>query len=320
MILVTGGSGLLGQHLLKALLKDGEMIRATYLHTDPPAALSQGIEWMRCDLEEYEDIEAALQGVTHVYHCAAMVSYDRRLHERMMRVNIEGTANLVNACLDRGIQKLVHVSSIAAFSQVEAPELVNETTPWLRSKEDSAYAQSKHKSEMEVWRGIAEGLNAVIVNPSIILGEGDWNKGSAALFRIVKNEFPWYTGGATGWVDVQDVVRAMTGLMKSDIAGERFILNGGNHPYRDVFTWMAEAMGVRPPHREARPWMAELVWRWAYLKSMLTGKEATLTKETARSAQRISAYDGSKICGVLKGFEYTGVKETVKRVGDVLSV
>jgi nucleoside-diphosphate-sugar epimerase len=170
---------------------------------------------------------------------------------------------------------------------------------------------------MEVWRGIAEGLNAAIVNPSIILGEGNWDKSSTNLFKIVHKEFPFYTKGATGWVDVKDVVNLMKMLMESTITAERFILNGGNHSFKDVFTWMALAMNKKPPHKLATPWMTEIVWRLQYIKSKLTGHVATITKETAKSALEVKSYDNSKVKKAFTSYQFSSIENTIYRIASV---
>lgn len=313
MILITGATGLLGSQLIELLTNSGEKIRAIYHHT-PPNVQHACIEWMQVDCLHIAEVEMAMQGIRRVYHCAAMVSYDPKFHQQMLEVNVQGTANWVNAALDADIEKFVHVSSIAAIGREEQSEWVTEATEWDPKATRSAYATSKYQSEMEVWRGMGEGLSVVIVNPSVILGEGDWNKSSTNLFKVVFNEFPWYTEGATGWVDVMDVARAMITLMESSVEGERFIVNGHNATFRDVFSQMASLMGKRAPHRKATEWMSGLVWRLAYLKSKLTGSVATITKETAQTAHSTFFFSSEKLQQQLPEFQFTPLQETLKRV------
>jgi nucleoside-diphosphate-sugar epimerase len=316
MILVTGGTGLLGQHLLEKLSAQ-QKIRAIFRTALPTfyASLNHGnIEWVEADITDIISLERAFEGITQVYHCAAIVSYDPRMKERMMQTNIEGTANIVNLCLDHQLKKLCYVSSIATLGEGIIGELIAEKNDWEEGHTNSNYAMSKQGAEMEVWRGIAEGLQAVIINPGIILGEGDDAKSSTNLFKIIRNEFPYYTQGGTCWVDVKDVVKAMIRLMESPIENERFIISQGNYSFREVFTMMAKAMNKKPPHRLASPFMTEIVWRLAYVKSIITGRVATISKETARSAIQTRVFNGAKLLNALPYFTYTDMHETIRRI------
>jgi dihydroflavonol-4-reductase len=322
MILVTGGSGLVAQHLLEALLKTGEKIRATYRNEIPSFFTNistDKIDWFECDLLDIPSLEPAFENITHVYHCAAMVSYDPRKKEEMLLVNIEGTANIVNLCLDKKIEKLCHVSSISTLSDGVNNELISEKNDWEDNPDNSNYSISKQGAEMEVWRGIAEGLQAVIINPGIILGEGNILKSSSNLFKIIHDEFPYYTQGITAWVDVKDVANIMIGLMKSAAHSERFIVSAGNYSYLEIFSMMAKYMNKKPPYKLASPWMTELVWRFSYLKSIITGNVATITKETARSSQKKRKFNNSKLLQTLGDFKYTKIEETIERASKIYS-
>jgi nucleoside-diphosphate-sugar epimerase len=316
MILVTGGTGFLGQHLLQLLEQTKQKIRATYRGTFPtnfPEHLIKNIEWVECDITHIDDVEKALLHCTHVYHCASTVSFSKNDHQQMMYNNVEGTANLVNECLLQKIDKLIHVSSTATFGRVGNKELITEKTDWEDSEYNSAYAQSKHLSEMEVWRGIAEGLNACIVNPAIILGEGDWHKGSSALFKTTYNQFAWFTNGSTAWVDVQDVAKAMLLLMNSDVQEQRYILSSGNFTYKEIFTKMALAFGKKPPSKFASPLLTSLLWRIELIKSWFTNKPPKITKETAFTAQQNYEFDNQKFLTQFPAFAYTSIDDTINR-------
>lgn len=318
MILVTGASGFLGQHLLQALAQQPLPVVALYNSRKPQADTGKGITWKQCDLLDVFAVEEIMQGITQVYHCAAIVSFDARKKDQMIQGNVAATANVVNAALDAGVEKLVHVSSIAALGR--KPEaaaegaLITEDTHWEESKANSAYAESKFQSEMEVWRAMAEGLNAAIVNPAIILGEGDWDSGSANLMQIVYKEFPWYTEGINAWVDVKDVAAAMVTIMDSDISDERYIISAGNYAYRDVFTEMANALNRKPPHKKASSWMTEIVWRMEVLKSRIADRQVTISKESARTAQTKCYYSNEKLLRQFPGFKYHSLKDTVARM------
>ena len=314
MILVTGASGFLGQHLVQRLSVSGKSVRALYNHTTPSKELLNlaGVTWQQCDLLDIFETEQAFIGITEVYHCAAIVSFDPARKEEVLNQNIESTANVVNAALEQGIRKLIYVSSIASLGRSETEtKLITEEAEWEESNRNSVYGLSKYYAEMEVWRGIGEGLEAVIINPGIILGAGNWDKGSAKLMRVVNDEFPYYTEGVNGFVDVQDVVSIMTILMDASIASERFIVCSGNYPYRDVFTQMANNLGKKPPHIRATSFMTGFIWRWSLLKNKLSGTEPTITKETVRNAQSRCYYDNSKLLKILPDFNYRPISETI---------
>jgi dihydroflavonol-4-reductase len=318
LILVTGANGFLGTHLIKKLLIEvSTIIRATYRTTIPSEFTEHhypNLQWIACDILDVDAVSIAMQGVQQVYHCANSISFDTNDAEDMYHNNVEGTANIANACLENNIQKLLYVSSVAAIARAEGKAFISEKTPWLMDETTSQYGISKYKAEMEVWRAAAEGLRVVIVNPSVILGEGDWNKGSSQLFKNVFNEFPYYTRGMNGYVDVQDVVSAMIALMNSTIVGERFIINEGNYTYQDLFTRMATAFGKKPPTKFASPRMGAIVWRLFALKKLFTGKAPLITKETANTANAIYEYDNSKLKKVLPNFNYTSLDKSIERI------
>lgn len=316
MILVTGGTGFLGSYLIRALVAAGKPVRALYRQQPSPRLrdISDKIEWVPGDILDVCALEDAMVGVTQVYHCAAMVSFHAADKDRLLKINAEGTANVVNMALDAGVRKLLYVSSVAAIGRAKPGAAVNEECEWEDSKNNSRYSISKFQGEMEVWRGIAEGLDAVIVNPAIILGAGFWNDGSGALLKNAWKEFPYYTRGVNGFVDVDDVVTVMVRLMDSDIQGERYILSADNWDYQQLFTTMAQALGKKPPHREAKPWMAEVVWRLEKVKGMMTGKHPLITKETARTAQLKVYYENNKVLQALPGFEFRPLEETIRHI------
>lgn len=310
MILVTGGAGLVGSELILQLLAQGNKVKAIYNST-PLLTSHQNLITIQCDILDTEALEEAMQGVTQLYHCAAVVSFNKKNKDRLFKINIEGTANVVNAALDAGVKKMVHVSSVSALGRIRENETVTENMNWTEESSNSLYGKSKYLGEMEVWRGTGEGLEAVIVNPSLILGGGDWSKGSSEIFRSVYNEFPWYTEGVTGVVDVHDVARAMILLMNSEISKERFILNAENLSYKEIFTGIAGCFGKKVPRKNVTPLIAALVWRWEAVKSMFTRKEPLVTKETARTALAKVYFDNSKFLNAMPGFKYRPINETI---------
>lgn len=314
--MVTGASGFVGSHLVKYLSGKGEQVRALYNSTPPDKELQTlpGVTWLKCDLLDVYDVEDALQNITDVYHCAAIVSFNKEDKQQLLHFNVESTANIVNEALEQNVRKLIYVSSIASLGRSKEGIPITEEEQWEESKYNSVYAESKHLAELEVWRGQGEGLNAAVINPGIILGEGNWDTGSASIIKMIYKEFPYYTSGTNAWVDVIDVAKIMHQLMNSNITGERFIVSTGNISYKDVFTSLANAMGRKPPHKKAGRLLSGLVWRLSVLKSWLTGNPSTLTRETARTAQRKAMYDNSKLLNTLQGFSYTPFDETARRI------
>ena len=240
-----------------------------------------------------------------------MVSFHRKDAQKLYKINVEGTANIVNAAIDAGVRKLVHVSSVAALGRIRENEIITEQMHWTPETSNSRYGESKHLGEMEVWRGIAEGLNAVIVNPTIILGSGNWDEGSTAIFRTAYNEFPWYTQGTTGFVDVKDVARAMIALMESDVSAERFIISGHNDSYQNVFNAIADGFGKKRPHKKVSPFLSRVVSFLEAIKSRITGIAPLVTKETAATAMARVNFDNSKLLQYIPGFAYTSLQETI---------
>lgn len=314
MIFVTGASGLVGSHLIQSLLEKGVAVSALYRTSPPQFAGAEKVKWKQGDLLDINSLEEALEGVHQVYHCAAVVSFAPGQAASMLHVNQEGTANVVNVCIEKGIEKLVYVSSVAALGRIREGQPVDETANWTAETSNSEYGKSKFLAEMEVWRGMGEGLNVVVVNPVIILGAGDWEKGSSEIFKSAYNAFPWYTEGVSGFVDVMDVVEAMQLLMQSEMSGQRYIISADNIKYKEVFTKIAQAFNKRPPYKKVTPFLAALVWRWEAIKGMITGKVPLLTKETAATAQAVVHFDNSKFLQAFPSFRYRNLSNTIQRV------
>ena len=315
---------MLGAHLLFELTSKGHRVTALYredsdldqvkkifsYYTDDVESNFALINWVEADLMDVFRLAEAMEGMEQVYHCAALVSFDPKDADQLVQVNPQITSNVVNVSLEKGIKKLVHVSSVAALGRQKQGEPINEKTEWVESKHNSAYAKSKYLSELEVWRGAEEGLNAVIVNPSIILGPGKWDEGSAALFGRVAKGFKYYTNGVNAYVDTRDVAKAMCILMDSDISAKRFVLVSENKTYRSIFELIAKNLGVKPPGIHAKPWMGEIVWRLEVFRSRIFGGRPMVTKETAHTAHQMNYYDNGKVREKL-GFEFRPVKETI---------
>lgn len=312
MILVTGGSGLLGKEVITQLLKQGKKVTAIYNKTLLPTFNSTNLIPFQCDILDVVGLEEVMQqGITEVYHCAAIVTFDPKRKKELFKINIEGTANIVNAALAASVKKMVHVSSVAALGIVKNDTLIDEKMVWTEETAKSNYGESKYLGELEVWRGIGEGLDAVIVNPVIILGEGDWHGGSSQIFKSAYDEFPWYAEGVNGFVDVRDVAAILILLMESTISSERFIVNAANRTYQQIFNLIAIAFNKKIPHKKVTPLIAKLVWRLEAFKSSFTGKTPLLTKETATSAMQKAYYDNTKLKQFLPQFSYRTIEETI---------
>jgi nucleoside-diphosphate-sugar epimerase len=275
-------------------------------------------DWVKGDILDPIGLNEALEGVDYVYHCAAIVSFAPGAAAKMLHSNVEGTANVVNACLTQKVKKLIFVSSVAALGRIRETEAIDESMHWTPETSNSVYGQSKYLAELEVWRAMEEGLPMAIVNPVIILGAGDWNNGSSGIFKSAYNEFPWYTGGMSGFVDVLDVVDAMQLLMESDITGQRYVLSADNLAYRTLFNSIATAFNKRLPTKKVTPFLAGIVWRLEAIKGFFTGKAPLLTKETAATAQATVRFNNQKFLKAFPNFQYRKLEDTIIRVANEL--
>ena len=326
MILVTGGTGLVGAHVLYHLALKEVKIRALYrtqakiaktkhvfsYYTDNVDTLFDNIEWVKGDILNIPELSNAFKGITKVYHCAAKVSFDPNDYQSLRKTNIEGTANIVNLCLSNNIEKLCYVSSTATLGPSES-NTINESNHWNPEAENSVYAITKHGAEMEVWRATQEGLDAVIVNPGIILGGGFWQEGSGALFGLVKNGLKFYTKGVAGFVDVNDVAKAMLQLLESPITNQRYLLVAENWSFERFFNETAQHLNAQAPKKEARRWQLQVVWRLDWLKNFLTKSPRKLTKQTAESLLSVREFNSDKIRSDLS-FTFKPIEDSIAEV------
>lgn len=319
MIFVTGGSGLVGSFLIAELVKRGLAVRALYRDKVPAIAASDRVEWVEGDIRDALGLQAALQDVTHVFHCAGLVSYAPQDEDALLQVNVEGTANIVDACLERPGIRLGYVSSVAALGsktgepteQTGLAVQLDEAAKWDLGAAHNAYATSKYLAELEVWRGVSEGLQAVIVNPSVILGPADWNRSSTRLFRYAYDQHAFYTPGNINLVDVRDVVDMLMHLtLDTALSGERFILSAGAVPLREFLREAAICFGRKPPTVAVPEWAAETIWRLEHVRSMVTGARPLITKDTARAGRKPVEYQADKVQGAL-GQSFRPISETV---------
>jgi len=313
MIFVTGGTGLLGSYLLRELVARGENVSALYRSEIPAEDYASSVNWIKGDILDVVILEEAMIQAEQVYHCAAIVSFNPSRKYEMLKTNAEGTANVVNAALKTGVRKLVHVGSVSAMGRSKQGADISEEDKWNEEdKNNSAYGKSKYFAELEVWRGVGEGLKAVIINPSTILGAGNWDDGSAAIFKKAWEEFPWYTDGVGGFVAAEDVARAMIQLMNSDITDEKFIVSAENLPFKTVFTYMADAFGKKPPYKKAPAAVIKMLCFTEKWRCFFTKQEPLITKSAATAAQRKTQYDNSKLLRFLPGFQYKPVQQAIE--------
>ncbi len=314
-ILLTGATGFIGAYLLRLLVKKGYRVRALRRGGSPMDLVrdvAEQVEWVEADVTDLFALEEAFAGITHVFHCAAMVSFHPKDVRRMMQVNVEGTANMVNLAHDFGVKKFVHVSSIAALGRTKIRPNLDEKSKWVPGKGNSQYAVSKYLSEQEVWRAHAEGLPVAIVSPSVVLGSGFWNVGTGRIFRQVHDGLKFWSVGRTGMVDVRDVAQFMLLLAERDIVGERYILNAQNIPFRDLFFMVADALGKPRPFIKVTPALAEIAWRVEWLKEKLLGAEPVVTKESARASVASYFFENAKSL-TMPGFAYRPLELTVQQ-------
>ncbi len=268
---------------------------------------------MEGDILDVFSLDDAMKGIDMVIHSAAVISFHRQERSLMHQTNIDGTANVVNIALENNIRRFIHISSVAALGRTKNGETVNEKKEWIENTINTQYAISKHKAEMEVWRGIAEGLNAVILNPSTILGFGDWNHSSCAIFKNGFNEFGYYTEGVNGFVEVTDVAKAALQLMETDISGERFIISAENWSFKKLLDSIADGLHKKKPHTLATPFIGAIAWRVEKLKALFKNSKPLLTKESAKIAQSKTYFDNSKILAALPGFQFTPPRKKYQR-------
>ncbi|MEC4004055.1 NAD-dependent epimerase/dehydratase family protein [Flavobacterium sp. SUN052] len=327
MILVTGGTGLVGAHLLLHLTENNEEnIRAIYRNSKniektkslfelyKKSELFSKIEWIKADILDVPSLEIAFENVNYVYHCAAFISFNPDDENTLRKINIEGTANIVNFCIDKNITKLCHVSSVAALGDLSQNQtIITEETEWNPEVSHSDYAISKYGAEMEVWRGHQEGLEVVIVNPGVILGPGFWNQGSGAFLSSIKKGFPFYTNGSTGYISVIDVVKIMSALMHSNCNGERFTLISENRSYKDMIYTIAVKIGAKKPKIEAKPWLLNLAWRLDWLFSNILRTKRKISKNSVQSLLNKDEISNEKIKSQLN-YSFTPIDDYLNTI------
>ncbi|MES2573905.1 MAG: NAD-dependent epimerase/dehydratase family protein [Bacteroidota bacterium] len=326
MVLVTGGTGLVGAHLLLHLIENGESVRAIYRNSESiqktknlfsiykKEGFFEKINWIQADIIDIPSLEIAFKNIDYVYHCAALISFDPRDEDLLRKTNIEGTANIVNFSLNYAVKKLCFVSSIAALGDLKETEnTITEETEWNPEKPHSDYAISKYGAEMEIWRGQQEGLNTVIINPGVILGPGFWGQGSGLLFKKIKKGFPIYSKGSTGIIAVVDVVKIAVKLMKKELSNERFILIAENIIFQDLLNSVAIALNTKKPDIYANPFLINILWRLDWVAATLFRQKRKLDRATATASYSKALYSNEKIKTVLPT-EFVDIHQYIKEI------
>jgi dihydroflavonol-4-reductase len=329
MILVTGGTGLVGAHLLLHLVENEASVRAIYRNSESlektkslfsiykKESLFKKIEWIQADIIEIPSLTKAFENINYVYHCAGLISFDPKDEDLLRKTNIEGTANIVNFCIDFAVKKICFVSSIAALGDLKDTEKqISEETEWNPELYHSDYAISKYGAEMEIWRGQQEGIETVVVNPGLILGPGFLNQGSGLLFKRIANGFPFYSQGITGFIAITDVVQIMTRLMNNKTANERYILVAKNSSFREIFNTIADALQVRRPRFHATQLVVNIAYRIDWIVSTILRKKRTLDRNSAKASYCKNYYSNEKITAKLN-FKFLDIQEYIFTISEL---
>jgi nucleoside-diphosphate-sugar epimerase len=316
MVLVTGGTGLVGSHLLLDLLQNNTTVRAIYregsnlkrvekvfsYYTEKAQELFQKIDWVRADLNDIDTLDGAFKNVDQVYHAAALISFNPNDYRKLKKINAIGTANIVNLCIFNNVKKLCYVSTIGAIGKSTGGNKATEENDWT-SQEANVYGLTKHRAEMEVWRGSQEGLPVVIVNPGVIIGPGFWDSGSGDLFTTANKGYMYYPPGGTGFITVSDVVKMMTSLMQSDIVNQRYIAVADNLTYNQILTKLCKGLGKTAPTKKLKIWQLQIGRGFDFLRNLIAKKGRRITKRAIRSLMHPEIYENEKIRKAL-GFEF----------------
>lgn len=319
-ILVTGGTGFVGAYIIRELVSQGyqniHALRRKSSDMRMVEPFRTSVKWHIADLLDIDDIYNLVRGSARVIHAAGLVSFAPKDKELLYEINIQGTENIVNACLHHQVPRLIHLSSIAAIAKTRKGKPISEETKWVDSHHISHYGRSKHLGETEVWRGVAEGLEAVILNPSVILGAGDWYASSCRLFMKIKEGLKYYPPGSTGFVDVRDVAYIATKMITHTSINQRFIINESNYNFKDIFSWMAHHLDVKPPHISAPRWVAKLIVFLESIKSKATGTRPVITPDSVRNSYEDFHYDNQKIKSL--GFSFIPIEKTIQETCHLL--
>lgn len=330
-VFVTGATGLLGAHITLVLLKRGYEVLCLYreekkkkdterimgFYGEDALELFKNIEWVEGDILDPVTLFESIKSCDQVVHAAAFVSFLPSEASYMYKVNVEGTANIVNACLKLNVKKLCYISSVAAIGRSSEESDYSEDTVWKENETPTRYAVSKYNAELEVWRGITEGLSAVIVNPSTVIGPGVWNQSSATLIKRIWDGQKFYTDGINGFVDARDVAEVSVQLLESSVSGERFICSAENVSFKQLFFWMADALNKPRPTISASKSITSVVVKLGEIGHFLFGIKPFITADSARTAQFKSRFNNNKVKQQLN-YTFIPIEESVKFTANCL--
>ncbi len=316
-IVVTGGTGFLGSHILRDLILQGYTnvfaLKRVASRMDLVSDIENKISWVDGDILDIKSLEELIDDTKGVIHSAAKVSYNPRDRRDVLKMNVEGTANVVNVCLSRKVEKLIFLSSVAAIGRSVNRTIVDEKVEWVVGDTTTNYGLAKHLAEMEVWRGMHEGLDVGILNPSMILGPSFWGTSSTKLFTYVARQGRLYPPGSNGFVDVRDVAMLSSKFLTSTVKNERIIAVSEMSKYKDLLAKIAGHLGKKPASRSLGRLSASLAWRLSYFTS-----NPSITKETVRITSSDFCYDNSKSKDIF-GIKYRSIQESVRDTCDIYS-
>jgi len=314
MILVTGASGIVGSQIVRQLVDEKKTVRALKRESSDISWLeniTNSIDWVDADILDFLSLEKAFEGVTYVVHCAAIVSFDNSNDALMHEINVEGTKNILALCEKYKVQKLVYISSVAALGRSSKTTLITEDAKWIQSSLNTNYAVSKYHAELEVWRAQEEGLQTVILNPSIVIGPGNWSNSSLNLFKYVKNGAPFCPEGSLNYVDVRDVAIITSKFIFNDIQAERFIINAGMISYEHFFKVVAKTMNKKAPNLKLNPTLAIFVASILKVVRFLTGIKTNITKEAVILSRLNILFAADKVEKTL-GFKFRAIEDSIQ--------
>ena len=314
MIFITGASGLLGSYICRKLVQEGCSVRALRRKSSKLSLLhdiESQIEWIEGDILDLISLQEGLKGCSKIIHCAGMVSYHSKDADQLMKVNQEGTANLVNVALQQNVSTFVHISSVAAIGRSAKASSINENFKWADADEHTAYGISKHLAEMEVFRGGVEGLEVVILNPALVLAPGPWEQSSMQVFKYVNDQRPFYTSGCMNYIDARDVANIAFMALESALkAGERYILSAGHISYKEFFNLVANYMEKKAPSVQVNSYLLQAAYYLEGLRSQLKGQRPLITKETLKLAQQQLIFENAKVQQALD-YQFIPLEESI---------